>query len=123
VKIIFASAHADPDCWMKPLQALIPAAEIHPWLDGGPSIDAQLAIVWNPPQDLFLRESGLKAVFNLGAGVDAVVKLPGLAEDVAVIRLEDAEATAIYFTSPLIVVALSPRGCCASASWPHSGWR
>lgn len=94
MKIIFASAHADPDCWMKPLQALIPAAEIHPWLDGGPSIDAQLAIVWNPPQDLFLRESGLKAVFNLGAGVDAVVKLPGLAEDVAVIRLEDAGMSA-----------------------------
>ncbi len=95
MKIIFASAHdVNPDTWIKPLQALIPGADISPWTDDGPAVGAQLAIVWNPPVDIFLREPSLKAVFNLGAGVDAVVKLPGLRQDVAVVRLEDAGMSA-----------------------------
>lgn len=95
MKIIFASAHdVNPDTWIKPLQALIPEAKICPWTDEGPKVGAQLAIVWNPPGDIFLREPDLKAVFNLGAGVDAVVKLPGLRQDVAVVRLEDAGMSA-----------------------------
>ncbi|PLC49056.1 glyoxylate/hydroxypyruvate reductase A [Pollutimonas subterranea] len=95
MKIIFASAHdVDPDTWINPLKALIPDAEIHPWVDNGPTIDAQLAIVWNPPADIFLREPALKAVFNLGAGVDAIIKRPGLRDDVAVVRLEDAGMSA-----------------------------
>ena len=95
MKIIFATAHdADPDTWIKPLEALLPDAEIHAWADDSPSIGAELAIVWNPPADIFLRETALKAVFNLGAGVDAVVKRPGLRDDVAVVRLEDAGMSA-----------------------------
>lgn len=91
MKIIFASAHNfNPDSWVTPLQALVPGAEIHNWLEHGPAIGAQLAVVWNPPQEFFLRETGLKAVFNLGAGVDALFKLPGLDGSVAVVRLEDA---------------------------------
>ncbi len=76
VKIIFASAHdVNPESWIQPLQALVPQAEIHNWVTDGEPIGAQLAVVWNPPRDIFLRETGLKAVFNLGAGVDALFRL------------------------------------------------
>ncbi len=79
MKIIFASAHdVDADSWIKPLQALVPQADIQQWLDDGSSIGAELAVVWNPPRDIFLRETGLQAVFNLGAGVDALFRLEGL---------------------------------------------
>lgn len=91
MKIIFASAHdQNSDIWIEPLKELLPGVEIYSWLEDGPAIGADLAIVWNPPRDIFLREPNLKAVFNMGAGVDAVFKLPGLGKDVAVVRLEDA---------------------------------
>ena len=91
MKTVFASAHdADPDRWIEPLQRLVPDIEICNWIPGGPSIGAELAIVWGPPDDIFLREPALRAVFNLGAGVDALFKLPGLNPEVPIFRLEDA---------------------------------
>ncbi len=91
MKIIFASAHdADPESWIKPLQELVPTATIQNWNEHGPSIGAQLAVVWNPPDSIFLRERDLQMVFNLGAGVDALFRLPGLKDETPVVRLEDA---------------------------------
>ncbi|RTZ48156.1 glyoxylate/hydroxypyruvate reductase A [Candidimonas sp. SYP-B2681] len=91
MKIIFASAHdTDSEPWIKPLQALVPTAEFQNWDEHGPTIGAQLAVVWNPPADIFLRESKLEAIFNLGAGVDALFRLPGLKDDTPIVRLEDA---------------------------------
>ncbi len=75
---------------MQPLQAALPEHDIVNWVDEGPALGYDLAIVWNPPSTLFARETGLRAVFNLGAGVDAILKLPGLTDAVAVYRLEDA---------------------------------
>jgi glyoxylate/hydroxypyruvate reductase A len=91
MKTVFASAHdADPDRWIEPLQRLVPDIEICNWIPGGPSIGAELAIVWGPPDDIFVREPALRVVFNLGAGVDALFKLPGLKPEVPIFRLEDA---------------------------------
>ena len=91
MKILFASSlDVSPDAWITPLQAAMPSTEIENWKVDGPSIGAEVAIAWNPPKELFLREPGLKAVFNLGAGVDALLKLPGLTDDVLLVRLEDA---------------------------------
>lgn len=91
MNIIFASTlDLDDDAWIKPLQAAIPSARLHGWSDNGVSVGADLAIAWNPPQDLFQREPGIKAVFNLGAGVDALFRLPGLGDGVSVVRIEDA---------------------------------
>lgn len=91
MKIIFASTHdPDPNSWISPLQQALPDTQIVNWEDEGPAVGAQLAVVWNPPQDLFLRETRLQGVFNLGAGVDALFRLPGLREDLPVVRLEDA---------------------------------
>ena len=56
-----------------------------------PDAQADFALVWHPPADWLGSQLGLRAVFNLGAGVDAVLplmqrSLPG----VPLIRLEDA---------------------------------
>lgn len=91
MQVLFASSHSqDPSEWIDPLREALPEVEIVEWDDNGGSIDAQLAIVWNPPQSLFEREKKLRAVFNLGAGVDAILKRPGLTQDIAIYRLEDA---------------------------------
>lgn len=91
MQVLFASSHShDPDLWINPLQKALPDVEIIPWDNEGDSIGAELAIVWNPPESIFEREKDLRAVFNLGAGVDAILQRPGLTDSVAIYRLEDA---------------------------------
>ncbi len=50
------------------------------------------ALVWKSRDDLFQRAPDLKAVFSGGAGVDHVLKLPGL-PDVPLIRFVDRSLT------------------------------
>lgn len=55
---------------------------------GRPSAD--YAVVWKPHADFFQQQTALKAIFNLGAGVDALLALPSLPRHIPLIRLEDA---------------------------------
>lgn len=66
------------------------AAQFIEWADGQAPVDADYAIVWKPSGALFRQERRLKAAFNLGAGVDSVMRLPELPPDLPVVRLEDA---------------------------------
>lgn len=76
------------EAWLRELRAALPEAQVDAWRPGlPPEYDAALA--WSPPQQLFDEQPQLKAVFNLGAGVDRLLALrlpPGL----QVLRLEDA---------------------------------
>ncbi|WP_019938985.1 glyoxylate/hydroxypyruvate reductase A [Bordetella sp. FB-8] len=91
MKIICASTSAvEQATWCELLAAALPHADVFPWQDDGPACDADVAVVWRPPADLFKRERELRVVFNLGAGVDALLKLPSLPDDVVIVRLEDA---------------------------------
>jgi glyoxylate/hydroxypyruvate reductase A len=48
-------------------------------------------VVWKPPVAVLQRRAGLKAVFNLGAGVDAILQLgDALPANVPIVRLDDA---------------------------------
>lgn len=80
----------DRDAWPEMLAAALPEAEVIAWREDTPAQDADIAVVWRPPAVLFERERKLRAVFNLGAGVDGLLKLPTLPPDLTVIRLEDA---------------------------------
>jgi glyoxylate/hydroxypyruvate reductase A len=63
--------------------------------------DPDYALVWRPPAELFARARRAKAIFNLGAGVDALLAIPTLPRDVPVFRLTDAgmaEQMAEYVT-------------------------
>jgi glyoxylate/hydroxypyruvate reductase A len=65
----------------------LPGAEVTEWQPGAPQAD--YAMVWAPPQAFLDEQSDLKAIFNIGAGVDALMKLrmpPGA----RVVRLDDA---------------------------------
>ena len=56
-----------------------------------PDAQADFALVWKPPTDWLQGQMGLRAVFNLGAGVDAIApQLHRLHPGVPLIRLEDA---------------------------------
>lgn len=76
-----------PEPWKAGLQAAFPDARISSWQPGDPQAD--YAVVWAPPQAFLDHQPGLRAIFNIGAGVDALMK-SRLPAGVPVVRLDDA---------------------------------
>jgi len=74
--------------WHRALAAALPEAAIAVWPETLDEPD--YALVWKPPADLFVRVRPKRAIFNLGAGVEALLSLPSLPRHVPLIRLEDA---------------------------------
>jgi len=89
MKIVFYAAK-NPQPWRDAIAAALPDAEVWLWTPEGDGRQADYAIVWMPPAELFASQRGLKAVFNIGAGVDGVMALPNLPRDVPLVRLNDA---------------------------------
>lgn len=87
MKIIFCCPDTDLQPWLEGLSAALPDAQVTVWQSGAPLAD--YAVVWAPPQAFLDEQTQLKAIFNTGAGVDALMKL-NLPVDVPVIRLDDA---------------------------------
>jgi len=84
----------DAAAWIDELAAALPAARVRPWRPGDRAA-ADYALVWNPPMEALAGRARLKAVFNLGAGVDAVLALLAAQPDllpphVPLIKLDDA---------------------------------
>jgi glyoxylate/hydroxypyruvate reductase len=85
---LFVPDGIDPAPWVDALRAVLPASvNVHPWSPGASPAD--YAVVWAPPQQLIDEQTRLKAIFTLGAGVDALMKLR-LPESLPVVRLDDA---------------------------------
>lgn len=59
-------------------------------LRDGPGHEALYAVGWEPPARFFDRVPQLRAFFSAAAGVDHLLRHPGLPPSVKVIRLEDA---------------------------------
>ncbi|WP_416221451.1 2-hydroxyacid dehydrogenase [Rhodoferax sp.] len=87
LRITYYSADMDAASWIPGLQAALPGATVTLWEPGAPQAD--YAVVWKPPQQLLDEQTSLNAIFNTGAGVDALMKLR-LPAGVPVIRLDDA---------------------------------
>ena len=89
MKLLFCQPAArGNDVWLQDLRAALPGVQLDEWQPGLPPVyDA--AVVWGPPQQMVDEQPQLKALLNLGAGVDKLLALrlpPGM----AVVRLEDA---------------------------------
>lgn len=89
-RISFCCTNTDPEPWLAGLRAALSQAEVAVWQPGAPAAD--MAVVWMPPQQFFDQQPQLKAIFNIGAGVDALLKLR-LPQQAVVVRLEDAGMT------------------------------
>lgn len=87
MKIQFCCADTNPAPWLDGLRAALPEAEVSLWQPGGPL--APYAVVWAPPQQFFDEQTELKAAFNIGAGVDALLRLQ-IRSQVHLVRLDDA---------------------------------
>ena len=92
MRIAFCCTHTKVAPWMAQMATLIPGAQIEDW-SIGESLSfgqADYAVVWAPPAKFFAQQSALKAVFNIGAGVDSLVNNARLPRDIPVVRLDDA---------------------------------
>jgi glyoxylate/hydroxypyruvate reductase len=73
--------------WASEIAAALPEARVRAWQEGDPP--SEYAVVWKPTQSFLDSQTALKAIFNTGAGIDALAAL-NLPERVPLIRLEDA---------------------------------
>ncbi len=76
-----------PETWIAGLQSEFPDATIEPWAPGAPLADH--AVVWAPPQAFIDAQPKLRGLFNIGAGVDALLKLD-VPPTTRIVRLDDA---------------------------------
>jgi glyoxylate/hydroxypyruvate reductase len=76
-----------PEPWVRGLAQAFPQAAVSVWAPGAPQADH--AVVWAPPQQFIDEQPGLKTLFNIGAGVDALLQLK-LPPALTVVRLDDA---------------------------------
>lgn len=76
-----------PEPWVQGLQQALPEAEVLAWEPGQPAAD--YAVVWAPPQSFIDAQPGLQALFNIGAGVDALMRLD-IPAGTRIVRLDDA---------------------------------
>lgn len=53
-------------------------------------LNADYLAVWKAPAHLIKEQTQLKGIINLGAGVDYLLKTPGLPTDVSIVKLRDA---------------------------------
>lgn len=96
-------AHSEPGAglaWRRELAGRLPGARVlvdpatpdgHDAGHAAPSgFVADWAVGWAPPADFFARQPALRGFFSSGAGVDHLLRHPGLPASLPVIRLEDA---------------------------------
>lgn len=92
--IMFYKDGDDAAPWLAEISQCLPRARVREWLPGDQG-RADYALVWKPPADMLRQREGLRAVFNLGAGVDGLLAMlraePALLpSQVPLIRIEDA---------------------------------
>ncbi|HJU70852.1 MAG TPA: glyoxylate/hydroxypyruvate reductase A [Paucimonas sp.] len=90
MRILFYAPDGKHAVWLEELHAALPQAQLRVWTEGD-SEPADYAIVWKPPAAMLEGRADLKAIFNLGAGVDAILQLgDALPANVPIVRLDDA---------------------------------
>jgi glyoxylate/hydroxypyruvate reductase A len=93
MKILFYTPQNEAAAWLHAFARALPEADLREWRPGD-TAPADFAIVWQPPREMLVERAGLRAIFNLGAGVDAILAVerehPGtLPRTAQLVRLED----------------------------------
>jgi glyoxylate/hydroxypyruvate reductase len=87
MRVTFCCTDTKAEPWLDGLRLALPGATVELWEPG--AAPTHYAVVWAPPQQFFDEQTALKGIFNIGAGVDALMKLR-LPVNVPVVRLDDA---------------------------------
>ena len=95
MNLLFCSAASNGAEWLAALARALPAARVHacshlPDEVEPPAQGIDYALVWKPPARLLRDLGSVKAIFNLGAGIDSLTGSGTLPAGVPVVRVEDA---------------------------------
>jgi glyoxylate/hydroxypyruvate reductase A len=116
LRVLFCAKESQAPAWRAALQAAFATERLAvdlQWRDAARSEvqaapwQADVALVWRPPGAVFAEQRALKLVYNLGAGVDALLAMPQFPREVPLLRLEDAgmsEALAEYVLAAVLRV-------------------
>jgi glyoxylate/hydroxypyruvate reductase A len=88
------AVYCEPDSaiWITALERALPEARIDRW-SAALGAEADYAVVWRPSADVLPGLARVKAIFNLGAGIDAIPDLQSIPRGVRLVRLDDAGMT------------------------------
>lgn len=76
--------------WVREFAALMPQVETVAWREGAALPPCDYAVVWSPTPALLDQLAHVRAIFLMGAGVDALLKLGDALPPVPIVRLGDA---------------------------------
>ena len=88
MRVLISSPGSDPVPWLDALREILPQTTFEVWAPG--AAQADVALVWMPPQAMLDEQTRLRALINLGAGVDGLLRLrvDGLEDVQALYALE-----------------------------------
>jgi glyoxylate/hydroxypyruvate reductase A len=91
MRILLYTPDNRPEPWLEGFGEALPQARVDVWKEGEPCERGayDYAVLWRPPAEMLADCAGVKAIFNLGAGVDAILK-PDVVLPAPLIRLDDA---------------------------------
>lgn len=72
--LLFYSNDDDPEAWRRELARRLPDLDFRLWPETGDPSEITMALVWLPPPGLLAGLPNLRAIFSLGAGVDAMLR-------------------------------------------------
>jgi glyoxylate/hydroxypyruvate reductase len=91
MRILLHRSSGDVEAWLADFAELLPEAEVVLWREGEKAPPCDYAVVWMPPAAMLRELSEVKAIFNCGAGVDALLKFgDALPPHIPLVRLGDA---------------------------------
>src|SRR5882724_8392196 len=91
--LIFVTPTWSPKPWVEAMRKAAPDLDVRAWPDIGNPADIAYAAAWLPPADVLKSFHNLKAIFSLGAGVDAILSDPTLPQHLPVVRVNDPDLT------------------------------
>ena len=90
MRILIHTTGSKPDPWIAEIINEFPQAQVRAWQEGD-NDPADYAVVWKPPLAMLQQRADLKAIFNIGAGVDAILQFgDALPNELKIVRLDDA---------------------------------
>lgn len=89
MKLLYISPD-DATPWRRAVIRHLPGAELFVWGEDEVALDTiDYALAWKPEPGLLAKLTNVKAIFNLGAGVDALLQDATLPKHVSIVRLVD----------------------------------
>jgi glyoxylate/hydroxypyruvate reductase A len=90
MRILLFRADGVVEPWVRDFADAMPQAELVVWREGETVAACDYAVIWGPGAALLDQLAQVKAIFLMGAGVDALLRFGSTLPDVPIVRLGDA---------------------------------